>query len=72
MCRSLALWRSGNWKDGPLDSDATAMTKKTINKRLIDVMIFTALEKMKYLSNQKELEDDQHITENLFSRATRP
>ena len=43
-----------------MDSDETAeTTTTTTNKRVVDVMIFTLPVIMTYLSEQKELDDDQ-------------
>jgi hypothetical protein len=53
-----------------MDSDETAETTTTTNKRLVGVMIFTLSEKMTYLSEQKELEDDQHRFWQLVTRGT--
>jgi hypothetical protein len=42
------------------DRDETAETTTTTNKRVVDVLFFTLPVIMTYLSEQKELDDDQH------------
>ena len=51
-----------------VDSDETAETTTTTNKRVVDVMIFTLPVIMTYLSDQKELDDDQHRFWQLVTR----
>ena len=52
------------------DRDETAETTTTTNKRVVDVLFFTLPVIMTYLSEQKELDDDQHRFWQLVTRGT--
>jgi hypothetical protein len=64
------LWQRDSRIDygSVMDSDETAETTTTTNKRVVDVLIFTLQEKMTYLGEQKELDDDQHRCWQLVTR----
>ena len=54
-----------------MDSNEMTETTTTTNKRVVDVLFFTLPVIMTYLSEQKELDDDQHRFWQLVTRGTR-